>query len=61
MIRAMEQAIKIYRNKTKYAILRKNCREAVIDVKDVARNWNQEFYRIKNKLYTESALIEEWE
>ena len=58
---AFKRALKIFQNKTNYQLLRKNCEEAVIDVDEVARNWNQEFYRMKNKFYTERNIIEQWE
>jgi starch synthase len=51
LIAAMKRAIALFNNKEKYEICRKNAFNSVIDVKDVARAWSREFYRLTNKFY----------
>jgi starch synthase len=56
---AIERAIKLCNNPVKYAIARKNASESVIDVAEVSRAWNNEFYRIHNKIFIDPDLLSE--
>jgi hypothetical protein len=38
--------------------LRENALESVIEEEDVARGWNNEFYRMQNKIYIDRARVE---
>jgi hypothetical protein len=49
--RCMRRAINCFKNKELYQKLRENAFESVIEVSDVARGWNSEFYRLQNKIY----------
>lgn len=56
---AFERAIRLYNMKDMYAKARENAFRSAIDVIDVARAWDKEFHRLKNKVYyTESSLKE---
>jgi hypothetical protein len=43
-MKALERALKIYSKKSEYIKLREYCFDNVIDVEDVARAWDKEFY-----------------
>ena len=43
-MKALERALKIYSKKPEYIKLREYCFDNVIDVEDVARAWDKEFY-----------------
>lgn len=45
-----ERAINLFKNKEKYEICRKNASSSAIDVIDVAKAWNKEFFRLRNKV-----------
>ena len=51
LISAMKRAIKLFYNKEKYEICRKNAYNSVIDVSCVAREWCKEFCRLKRKIF----------
>ena len=55
--KAIERAFKLCNNKAKYAIARANAFESVIDVAEVSRAWNNEFYRIHNKIFIDPELL----
>jgi len=47
---AIDRAVNLYKNKEKYDVCRKNASQSAVDVIDVAREWNKEFFRIRNKV-----------
>ena len=56
LVKAMERAMKVFEEPTKYNILRQNAFESTIDVEDVARAWNREFLRLFNKTFIDPVL-----
>ena len=50
-IDAIKRSLKLFKNKEKYEICKKNSFKSAIDVADVSRNWCKEFYRLKNKIF----------
>ena len=55
---AFERAVKLFNNAEHYAICRKNAFNAAIDVLDVAKAWDKEFYRIRSKVYWDNSSKE---
>lgn len=53
MLFAVDRALNIYRDNTKYEQLRRSAETSVIDVKEVSRAWCQELYRLRNKIFCE--------
>ena len=51
LISAMKRAIKLFYNKEKYEICRKNAYNSAIDVSWVGREWCKEFFRLKRKIF----------
>ena len=47
----------LFNSPTDYEIARKNAFEAAIDVADVAKAYNQEFYKMHNKIYVDKSII----
>ena len=47
---SFDRAINLFKNKEKYEICRKNASNAAIDVIDVARAWDKEFFRLRDKV-----------
>jgi hypothetical protein len=47
---AIDRAVNLFRNKEKYELCRKNASQSAVDVLDVAREWNKEFFRLRNKV-----------
>jgi|LauGreDrversion4_2_1035121.scaffolds.fasta_scaffold2210939_1 hypothetical protein len=47
---AIDRAVNLFRNKEKYDLCRKNASQSAVDVLDVAREWNKEFFRLRNKV-----------
>ena len=48
---AVDRALKIFYDKEKYDILRKNARLSTLDVSDVSRGWCKEFFRLQGKIF----------
>ena len=49
--RCLRRALAVYPNREAYLKLRENAFDSVIEEEDVAKGWNNEFYRIQNKIY----------
>jgi hypothetical protein len=47
---AIDRAVNLFRNKEKYEMCRKIASQSAVDVLDVAREWNKEFFRLRNKV-----------
>eukprot|EP01017_Pseudomicrothorax_dubius_P035002 TRINITY_DN4856_c0_g1_i4.p1 TRINITY_DN4856_c0_g1~~TRINITY_DN4856_c0_g1_i4.p1 ORF type:complete len:289 (+),score=87.40 TRINITY_DN4856_c0_g1_i4:373-1239(+) len=58
---AFRRAYRLYQDRQRYLALRANASESVIDVADVARAWNKEFYRLWDKFYIDLSEIKEHE
>jgi starch synthase len=56
--RCMRRAIECYKNPQAYEKLRENAAESGVEEEDVARGWNNEFYRMQNKIYIDKAKVE---
>ena len=56
-VSAVEKAYQIFNIPEKYEILRKNAFESTIDLDDVAKAWNKEFYGLANKLFFEPKAL----
>ena len=54
----MRRALDVYKNRAAYERLRENAAESVIEEEDVARGWNNEFYRMQNKIYIDWLKVE---
>ncbi len=59
MTSAINRAILLFNNKEKYEICRINAYNSTIDVLDVAKQWCNEFYRIKDKIYFDIKVIQQ--
>ena len=58
-IEAVKKAFNIFVQPEKYALLRKNAFESTIDLYDVAKAWNKEFYSLVRKQYVEPKSLGE--
>jgi hypothetical protein len=47
---AIDRAVNLFRNKEKYDLCRKIASQSAVDVLDVAREWNKEFFKLRNKV-----------
>jgi hypothetical protein len=54
---AIERSLVIFKNKKKYAVLRKNAFESTIDGAEVSRAWNKEFHRLFNKTFIDPSMM----
>lgn len=54
----MRRAINCYKDKSSYERLRENAFDSVVEEEDVAKGWNNEFYRLQNKIYIDWNLVE---
>lgn len=54
---AFERAVKLFKNREHYEIAQRNAFDSAIDVLDVARAWDNEFHRLKNKIYYDSQAL----
>ncbi len=56
--KCMRRALECFKNKPAYEKLRENAFESVVEEEDVARGWNNEFYRLQNKIYIDWIKVE---
>lgn len=56
--RCVKRALECYKNKSAYEKLRENAAESVVEEEDVARGWNNEFYRMQNKIYIDWEKVD---
>lgn len=54
---ACKRALGTFKNKSKYAKLRENAFNSVMDGDRVSKAWLQEFYRLRGKVYVEENVI----
>ena len=59
LIAACERALGSYKNKAKYMKLRENAFNSTIDVAKVSRAWLTEFYRLRNKIFVDEAIVQD--
>jgi glycogen synthase len=50
-VSAVERSFSLFKNSEKYEVCRINAFNSAIDVKDVAKNWCKEFYRLRSKVF----------
>jgi hypothetical protein len=53
----MDRAIGTFKNKEKYAQLRKNALRSTIDSSEVCRAWDKEFHRLRSKIFIDCELV----
>lgn len=58
-IYACERALGTYKNKAKYLKLRQNAFDSTMDGERVSRAWLAEFFRLRNKVFVDEAIIRE--
>jgi len=56
---AIERAVGTFRNKPKYLRLRENAFTATMDGEVVSKAWLAEFFRLKDKVYVDFAIMKE--
>jgi len=59
MIFAMQRAVGTFKNKPKYLKLRKNAFKATMDGEIVSCAWLGEFYRLKDKIFTDYRIVKD--
>ena len=57
--KAIDRALKLCFNPQKYLMARKNAFKSVVDVEEVARAWNDEFYRGQRKIFIDPELLQD--
>mmetsp|Transcript_5356 Transcript_5356/g.8272 ORF Transcript_5356/g.8272 Transcript_5356/m.8272 type:complete len:181 (-) Transcript_5356:423-965(-) len=57
LVFALERAVSVYRNKSKYLKLRENAFKATMDGEVVSKAWLSEFYRLKGKIFIDYTVV----
>ena len=54
----MRRALDCFKNKASYEKIRENAAQSVVEEEDVARGWNNQFYRMQNKIYIDKSRVQ---
>lgn len=54
-----EQGWHLFQKKDHYHQLRKNAYDGAIDIRDQGISWNKEFYKLTNKIFVDSKIVNE--